>query len=147
MPNFNKINPSNFINKIKIDKFIFTKRQWFQVLGAMILVGLITGGITWGIIDSQQKKGEARRAENAVLFADFDGDLYFDFRFILIPDSMTAKRKSEPSFYREERRRWGEDQIRGRHGDGEWTKPSEISSEIFKQKNDAFMDTFFGDVE
>ncbi len=130
----------------KIEKFIFTKRQWIILLVAIILVAVLTAVATTLFYMIQDNNAAEERARQDALFSVQSKDFAFDSHRLEIPDEMKAERKKDPVDFRTPREKWSEAQIKGTHGEGEWTDPSEISTDIFEEKNDALIKDLFSEV-
>lgn len=128
-------------------KFIFTAKQWGFFFLALIIGGTASGLITWGVHYSNHKKQAAEEASQKQLLSSGTDQYHFELRKIVIPSDFQGKRNPEPGKYRIPMESWSDEQIMGSYGEGEWTDPSVISTEIFEDKNELLIKELLQGVE
>lgn len=142
--NFSKIKET--IKQKKGRPIIFSKKGWIIFITILVLLLTTVGVGTWYIRYRQEKFYSQRVARETKLYGDNSG-LLFESSRIPIPTVAKGIRSSKASLYRVQREKWSQEQIMGLHGEGEWTDPKEISSDIFSEKNDTLMRDLFSSIE
>lgn len=133
-------------DKNKPFKFIFTKKGWIIFGVVLVSLSLVVGFLTWLVKYSKIKAFEETVAYEAALYGEEVSTLFEQGR-LLVPKSHKGVRESKTTLFREKREKWSSDQIVGTKGDGFWSDPAEISSEIFANKNDIIIDELFSQVK
>ena len=137
------------IKKIKNKniKFIFTLKQWGYLFLVFIFVGILSGGLTWFYFHNVEVKNQLALQKSELMFKERGDTQLFEIRKIVVPLDVKGTRDSKTSLYRAPRENWSEKQIRGVYGEGEWTDPSVISSDIFSQKSDLLIKKLMDSVD
>lgn len=120
-------------------KIIFTPKGWAYFLLAVVISSAAAGGLTWWVQTQKAEALEAAAAQEAALYGGASDRMPFELDRIIIPEEFKGERTLTPGQYRVPRESWSEAEIRGEYGDGEWTDPARISSDIFSDKNDALV--------
>lgn len=140
---FSKIKEA--IKNKKGKHIIFSKRGWITFFVILLFLLISVGVGTWYIKYRQEKIFKQKVAHETALYGDNSATLFETSR-IPIPTIAKGIRSTKASLFRVQRERWSEEQIKGLHGEGEWTPPKDISSDIFIEKNDSLMRELFSSI-